>query len=114
MHAFHLQAHAGAAQRGADMSGSSLGRTLRDLWSVRKQLSLGMGLMFLQQVIGINTIMYYSGSILKQAHIGNDSTVIWLTGPVACGQLVGCFIGMALIDNYGRRPLVRHSPRACS
>lgn len=80
--------------------------TMRDLWGVRRQLQLGLGLMVLQQVIGINTIMYYSGDILKQARVGNDETVIWLTAPVACGQLAGCLIGMQLIDKHGRRPLV--------
>ena len=88
---------------------ASLGATARDLWAVRRQLRLGLGLMVLQQVIGINTIMYYSGDILKQAHVGNDQTVIWLTAPVASGQLVGCLIGMQLIDRYGRRPLVLSS-----
>ncbi|KAL3910272.1 MAG: hypothetical protein SGPRY_009119, partial [Prymnesium sp.] len=65
-----------------------------------------LGLMVLQQIIGINTIMYYSGEILKQAHVGSDETVIWLTAPVASGQLVGCLLGMSLIDKHGRRPLV--------
>lgn len=84
----------------------SFSELFRDLLGLWRQLLLGLGLMVLQQIIGINTIMYYSGEILKQAHVGSDETVIWLTAPVASGQLVGCLLGMSLIDKHGRRPLV--------
>jgi hypothetical protein len=171
---------------------------------VRRQLRLGVGLMLLQQLVGINTIMYYSTPILKQvpeqpppehvtprcrlevverisfplhfdvgsfdaaaskratgpccrstvspmrihnAHsprppcalspypcpsspclpppvqafysgepdvsLEERAFVIWLSAPVACGQLIGCLAGMHLIDREGRRPLVlrcEHSP----
>ena len=43
------------------------GATLADLWQVRRQLTLGLGLLVLQQLIGINTIMYYSVSILVRS-----------------------------------------------
>ena len=71
-----------------------------------RQLRLGCFLMLLQQFIGINTIMYYSATILQEAHVGTDSEVIWLAAPVAAAQLVGTLIGMALIDRLGRRTLV--------
>ena len=45
-------------------------RTLAELFEARRQLVLGCGLMLLQQLCGINTIMYYSSSILLQARIG--------------------------------------------
>lgn len=79
---------------------------LSDLWAVRRQIFLGAGLLTLQQLIGINTVMYYSVSILQQAGVGSVSTVIWLAVPVAASQLVGCLLGGALIDRCGRRPLV--------
>ena len=82
------------------------GVTLADLWAVRRQLTLGVGLLVLQQMIGINTIMYYSVSILLQAHIGTVQESIWLAVPVAAAQLVGCVLGGLLIDRVGRRPLV--------
>ena len=31
--------------------------TLAELWDVRRQLTLGVGMLMLQQLIGINTIM---------------------------------------------------------
>ena len=39
------------------------------LRGVRRQLRLGIGLMLLQQLVGINTLMYYSATILKQAAV---------------------------------------------
>ncbi len=80
-----------------------------DLWAVRRQLRLGVGLATLQQLVGINTIMYYSASILKDARLGSDELVIWLAAPVAAAQLVGCLLGMHLIDRVGRRSLVLFS-----
>ena len=80
--------------------------TLAQLWQVRRQLTLGVGLLVLQQMIGINTIMYYSVSILLQAHVGTVQQSIWLAVPVASAQLVGCIIGGLAIDRLGRRPLV--------
>jgi len=89
---------------------------------VRKQLRLGVGLMLLQQLVGINTIMYYSTPILKQAfysgqpHVTAEERafVVWLSAPVACGQLIGCLAGMILIDRLGRRPLVLLSLGGCT
>ena len=95
-----------SASAASDGSGAV---TLRDLWEVRKQLILGVGLLTLQQLIGINTIMYYSVSILLQAKVASVQMSIWLAVPVAAAQLVGCLIGGALIDRVGRRPLVLFS-----
>ena len=85
------------------------GVSIKDLWAVRRQLSLGVGLLMLQQLIGINTIMYYSVSILVQARVGTVQQSIWLAVPVAASQLVGCLIGGALIDRVGRRVLALFS-----
>lgn len=82
------------------------GVSLAELWAVRRQLRLGVGILVLQQLIGINTIMYYSASILKASRIGDDQTVIWLSAAVAAAQLLGCLVGMLLIDRLGRRLLV--------
>lgn len=82
------------------------GVSLAELWAVRRQLRLGVGILVLQQLIGINTIMYYSASILKASRIGDDQKVIWLSAGVASAQLVGCLVGMLLIDRLGRRQLV--------
>ena len=53
--------------------GGGGGVSFADLWAVRRQLVLGVGLLVLQQIIGINTIMYYSVSILLQAHVSQHA-----------------------------------------
>jgi len=97
------------AYAGGRRRASGSGASLSDLWAVRRQLVLGVGLLTLQQLIGINTIMYYSVSILVQAHVGTVQQSIWLAVPVASAQLVGCLIGGAMIDRMGRRPLALFS-----
>lgn len=50
---------------------------MRDLWSVRRQLTLGLGLMVLQQTVGINTIMYYSGGDQPNHALGINTVMRW-------------------------------------
>jgi len=92
---------------------------------VFRALCLGVGLQLLQQSIGINTIMYYSATILQMSHGASEGCpsadvvkdrltssdvrdVCW-TVPIASCQLVGNFVGMALADRSGRRPLTLSS-----
>ena len=67
----------------------------------------GCGLMLLQQLVGINTVMYYSATILAGVGFGqttsdhvcccpDDAIPIWLASVVASSQLVGTIIGLFL------------------
>mmetsp|Transcript_1798 Transcript_1798/g.4979 ORF Transcript_1798/g.4979 Transcript_1798/m.4979 type:complete len:517 (-) Transcript_1798:371-1921(-) len=113
-----------AAQR--TLGGTSLWQRLCSR-GVSRALRLGCMLMLLQQFMGINTIMYYSASILQMAsgkgkscdHGGNDAlptalssgdvnNICW-TVPIASSQLAGNFIGLALADRIGRKPLTLSS-----
>ncbi|XP_034230917.1 proton myo-inositol cotransporter-like isoform X2 [Thrips palmi] len=71
----------------------------------RRALFLSCALQAYQQLGGINTVMYYSASILKMSGIGDDSTAIWLSAGVAGVNCVCTFIGMVFVDRLGRRPL---------
>lgn len=87
--------------------------------SLRRQLGLGCGLMLLQQLVGINTVMYYSATILKDAGFGgskgklcccsSDAIPIWLSAGTAAAQMTGCIAGMYLVDKVGRRKPVLFS-----
>eukprot|EP00301_Raphidiophrys_heterophryoidea_P022894 c6937_g1_i1.p1 GENE.c6937_g1_i1~~c6937_g1_i1.p1 ORF type:complete len:535 (+),score=144.68 c6937_g1_i1:46-1605(+) len=83
--------------------------------SIRRPMLLGCFLMFLQQFVGINTVMYYSATILQEAGFGGgdsicccskDSIPIWLSSVTALSQFFGCITGMMLADRVGRRPLL--------
>lgn len=75
----------------------------------RRALFLGCALQAYQQVSGINTVMYYSASIIKMAGIGDNSTAIWLSAGTAGVNCVCTLVGMLCIDRLGRRPLALFS-----
>ncbi|CAI0383724.1 unnamed protein product [Linum tenue] len=66
-------------------------------------LIVGNGLMVLQQFSGLNSYTLYTGAIFVSAGIPN--TAGFLT--VASFQLVGTVLTAALMDRYGRRPLLQ-------
>jgi len=85
--------------------GGTFSRALKDP-NVRKALIVGCSLQLFQQLIGINTVIYYSARILMMSGISRDMTMIlWLSALVAAINFFASFLGMALIDRLGRRIL---------
>ncbi|CAK4193002.1 unnamed protein product [Aphanomyces euteiches] len=80
--------------------------TAPDVW---RALLLGCGLQVLQQLVGINTVMYYGATIIQMAGFSDPSTAIWLSAVVAFSNFAFTFVGMALVDRIGRRPLTLYS-----
>ena len=58
----------------------------------------GSMLQIIQQLSGINTFMYYSGSILQSSGIGDASTVIWLAAVPAAANFIFTFVGMWAVE----------------
>uniref|UniRef100_A0A6A7G6C7 Proton myo-inositol cotransporter-like n=1 Tax=Hirondellea gigas TaxID=1518452 RepID=A0A6A7G6C7_9CRUS len=88
---------------------SSSGATLSRIFStrsVRRALILGCLLQAFQQLAGINTVMYYSASIITMAGIGDPNTAIWISAGVASFNFVFTFVGLWLVERVGRRPLL--------
>ena len=76
---------------------------------IRKQLRLGVSLQIMQQIAGINTIMYYTPIILQQAGVQNLEISLQLsTIPAAC-NMIGSVIGKRTIDFYGRKNVLLSS-----
>eukprot|EP00659_Diplonema_papillatum_P005626 gene5626-8580_t len=105
-----------AAVAAEQASGVGFLQLLRDPPVVRA-LKLGCGLQLLQQITGINTIMYYSATILQSSDDSGDLSP-WdvknvrstcLSAAVAFGQMSGCIVGMFLIDKHGRKTLILRS-----
>ncbi|XP_019851521.1 PREDICTED: proton myo-inositol cotransporter-like [Amphimedon queenslandica] len=68
-------------------------------------LFVGCGLQMFQQLGGINTVMYYSASIIQMAGF-NDNQSIWLAVIPAFGNFIFTIIGLLLVDRMGRRKLL--------
>ncbi|HVT94903.1 MAG TPA: sugar porter family MFS transporter [Bryobacteraceae bacterium] len=79
---------------------------LRDR-SLRKPLLIGVALAILQQVTGINTILYY-GSIIftEQAGALSASSALWANVIIGVVNLLCTVIALAVIDRIGRKALL--------
>jgi sugar porter (SP) family MFS transporter len=78
------------------------------LWSptVRGSLFIAVGFTVLQQVTGINTIIYYGPRIFSLAGISSDKNAIFATLMVAIVNVFATVIALVLVDRVGRKPLL--------
>ncbi|XP_023343582.1 proton myo-inositol cotransporter [Eurytemora carolleeae] len=89
-------------------SGNSESMMLRILKSgyVMKALMVGCFMQLFQQLGGINTVMYYSATIIQTTGISSSqATVIWITAAVSAVNVISTLPGMYLIERWGRRML---------
>lgn len=80
----------------------------RDLFAprFRKPLLIGIGLGAFTQITGVNTIIYYTPTILQMAGFKSASSAILATVLVGSVNLVATIISLFLLDRVGRRPLL--------
>jgi sugar porter (SP) family MFS transporter len=78
------------------------------LWSpaVRGSLLIAVGFTVLQQVTGINTIIYYGPQIFALAGITSNKNAIFATLVVAVTNVLATIIALVLVDRAGRKPLL--------
>ncbi|GMN63492.1 hypothetical protein TIFTF001_032574 [Ficus carica] len=69
----------------------------------------GAGLQAFQQFTGINTVMYYSPTIVQMAGIKSNQLALLLSLIVAAMNAAGTVLGIYLIDMAGRRKLALSS-----
>ncbi|KAI9986135.1 hypothetical protein PInf_025046 [Phytophthora infestans] len=72
---------------------------------VLRALGLGCFLQALQQLCGINTVMYYGATIIQLAGFTEPTTAIWLSALVSFSNFTFTFVGIYLVDRKGRRLL---------
>ncbi|XP_030914875.1 proton myo-inositol cotransporter [Geospiza fortis] len=71
----------------------------------RRALIVGCGLQMFQQLSGINTVMYYSATILQMSGVEDDRLAIWLAALTAFINFVFTLVGVWLVERMGRRKL---------
>ncbi|XP_077400035.1 proton myo-inositol cotransporter-like isoform X2 [Vanacampus margaritifer] len=71
----------------------------------RRALLVGCGLQMFQQLSGINTVMYYSATILQMSGVRDDRLAIWLAGLATLTNFLFTLLGVWLVEKVGRRRL---------
>ncbi|MBC7203452.1 MAG: sugar porter family MFS transporter, partial [Pusillimonas sp.] len=73
---------------------------------VRPAFIVGIGLFFLQQLSGINAVIYYAPTVFQKAGFDSGSTQLMATIGVGVVNVLMTLVGMYLIDRIGRRRLL--------
>lgn len=73
---------------------------------VKAALVVGIGLAILQQITGINTVIYYAPTIIQQAGIDSDSSAIFASLGVGIINVLMTVVALRLLDRAGRRTLL--------
>jgi sugar porter (SP) family MFS transporter len=80
---------------------------LRQLFSPRLRMLLlvGAGMAMFQQILGINTVIYFGATILKFAGY-TTSTSVYEAVYLGIINMAGAVVALLLLDKVGRRPLM--------
>lgn len=73
---------------------------------LRRPLVIGVGLAILQQITGINTVIYYAPMIFERAGMPGAAASILATMGVGLGNVLMTMVALTLLDRAGRRPLL--------
>ncbi|KAG9131469.1 hypothetical protein Leryth_015303 [Lithospermum erythrorhizon] len=73
---------------------------------VRRALYAGVAVQVAQQFVGINTVMYYSPTIIQFAGFASNSTAMALSLITSGLNAVGSIVSICFVDRYGRRRLM--------
>ncbi|MHC4179204.1 MAG: sugar porter family MFS transporter, partial [Planctomycetota bacterium] len=81
--------------------------TLREIVApgLRVALLIGVVLAVLQQITGINVMLYYGPEIFKNAGQSIDTSLVWTIAMGGCMVLFTC-VAIWTVDKLGRKPLM--------
>ncbi|MBA8823237.1 sugar porter (SP) family MFS transporter [Saccharopolyspora lacisalsi] len=79
----------------------------RDLFRprLRPAVLLGVAVAATNQLVGVNAVIYYAPTILKQAGLGDSASILSSVG-IGAVNMIFTVIALLLVDRVGRRPLL--------
>ncbi|KAL5119957.1 hypothetical protein ACEQ8H_002055 [Pleosporales sp. CAS-2024a] len=80
--------------------------TLFSTWPSFRRTAIGCCVMFFQQFIGCNAIIYYAPTIFGQLGLSGRTTGLLATGVYGIVNTLSTLPALLLIDKVGRRPLL--------
>eukprot|EP01135_Chromosphaera_perkinsii_P004077 Nk52_evm8s268 gene=Nk52_evmTU8s268 len=89
-----------------DFNSQSEGGGIKDIWNnkaLRLAFIIALAMQALQQLSGINAVMYYSTSIFQDANVNNASMSTVLVGGI---NLLATILAILIIERTGRKPLL--------
>ena len=72
---------------------------------LRRPLLIAVGLAALQQLVGVNTVVYYAPTILRSAGFG-DSAALFNSVGLGALSIVTTLVTVRVVDRFGRRKLL--------
>ncbi|RAO72846.1 uncharacterized protein BHQ10_008858 [Talaromyces amestolkiae] len=75
-------------------------------WPRFKRLAIGCVVMFFQQFMGCNAMIYYAPTIFSQLGLDGNTTSLLATGVYGIVNCLSTLPALFLIDRVGRRPLL--------
>ena len=72
---------------------------------LKNSLIIAVGIMFFQQFVGINTVVYYSPKIFLKAGFEGNEAAIWASVSVGIINVLFTVLSIYLVDKIGRRKL---------
>ncbi|KAL8770024.1 MAG: hypothetical protein Q9194_005278 [Teloschistes cf. exilis] len=70
-----------------------------------RRTHIGIGIMFFQQFVGINALIYYSPTLFGTMGLSHSMQLV-MSGVLNVTQLIGVSTSIWTIDRFGRRPLL--------
>ncbi|MGF6726006.1 SP family galactose:H+ symporter-like MFS transporter [Paraburkholderia sp. GAS41] len=81
-------------------------KLFRSSANFRRSIALGAALQILQQLTGINVVMYYAPRIFGLAGFATHEQQLWCTVIVGLVNVIATFGAIALVDRWGRKPIL--------
>lgn len=73
---------------------------------LRRPLLIGVGIFLVQQLTGINTVLYYAPTVFKMAGYTTESAGLAVAVSIGLVNVLATLVSMALVDRVGRRRLL--------